>query len=420
MTRHAGKLLLALALVVFMVTPAFSAEQYIDDVVHNKITVCKYVKLAVERHLSDLERVGNEDFPYYFDETKAKRVINFIQELRHTKGEWATRQQKLKLESAQQFICWVVYGWRCNDTGLRRFTKAYIEEARKNGKTTFAAGLANYAFMADGEEGAEVYCIATKKDQSKISWGEAERQLQKHPVLRKRIKTYKMNSTVVIPGTASLMKPLGKDSDTEDGLNPHFVLVDEYHAHPTNEMINVMESGMAARTQPLTFIITTAGFDKNKPCYQEERSLIVDILENNLDPLPENIFGIIFTLDEGDDWTDPNVWIKANPNLGVSVKQGYLEKRVQEALLSQLSRTISRQRISTYGLRLLLGGLLLKPGKPATGKPVKICLPAELVSAHWTFLQILTLPHGCYAFLLMTIMSLINFYTDSLFQKTTF
>ena len=334
MTRRTGKSLFVAVILVIMAQPIFTAEDYIDDVLKNRITVCKYTRLAVERHVNDLKRSETEDFPYRFNPEKAKRKIIFTQELRHTKGEWASRKQKLFLEPWQQFKDWCVYGWEEKDTGYRRFRKVYIEEARKNGKTTDAAAAANYALLADKESGAEVYCIATKKDQAKIGWSEAERQIQKHPLLKQRTRTYKMNSTVIIPGTASLMRPLGKDSDTEDGQNPHFVLVDEYHAHQTNEMISVMESGMGARTQPMIYIITTAGFDKNGPCYQEERQLVIDILEKNLDPVPEHIFGIIYTLDDNDDWTDENVWVKANPNIGVSISWDYLRKQVSEALAS--------------------------------------------------------------------------------------
>ncbi|OPL13137.1 MAG: hypothetical protein AVO39_10975 [delta proteobacterium MLS_D] len=319
---------------IIMAQTAYTAEWYMDQVLTEKEVVGKYVRLAVERHVNDLERAKTDEFPYRFNREKAIRKIRFTQELRHTKGEWAARRQKLSLEPWQQFIDWVVYGWERKDNGLRRFTKVYEEEARKNGKTTRGAAAANYALTVDGEAGAEVYFIATKKDQAKIAWSEAERQIQKHPFLRTKTKTYKMNSTVVIPGTATLMRPLGQDSDTEDGLNPHFVLVDEYHAHPTNELINVMESGMGARQQPMTYIITTAGFDKNKPCFQEERQLVVDILERNINPVPETIFGIIFSLDDDDDWTNENVWVKANPNLGVSVSWDYLRKQVNEALLS--------------------------------------------------------------------------------------
>lgn len=313
---------------------SYTAESYITDVLEGNITVCKFVKLAVERHLNDLKRQNTEAFPYWFDEEEAKNKIDFSQELRHTKGKWAKMRMKLQLEPWQQFIDWVVFGWKRSGTNLRRFNKSYIEVARKNGKTTKAATDNNYCFFADGEEGPENYCIATKKDQAKIAWRESKEQIEKHPYLRKIAKTYKQNSTVVIPGTQALMRPVGKDSDTEDGQNPHFVLVDEYHAHKTAELLNVMEDGMGSREQPLLEIITTAGYDKNAPCFQEERDLIVKILERTLDPLPEDVFGIIFTLDEGDDWTDENVWGKSNPNLGVSISIDYLRSQVRKALAS--------------------------------------------------------------------------------------
>ena len=318
----------------------YTANQYIDDVVSGRQVTGKYVRLAVERHLNDLERAkaGDPEFPYYFDEAAAERVIDFKQQLRHTKGEWANPRKhdtRIRLEPWQQFKDWVLFGWR-RPGGYRRFTKAYIEVARKNGKTTDAAAIANYCFLMDRprEMGPEVYCVATKKDQAKIAWEEAERQVQKQSFLKKLTRTYKQTSTVIIPGTAARMRPLGKDSHTEDALNPHFVLVDEYHAHRDNSMLEVMESALAAREQPLIYIITTAGFDKNSACYQEERALAVQVLERSLNPVPETYFCLIYALDEDDDWTDPDVWIKSNPNLGVSVRWDYLEKRIQAALLS--------------------------------------------------------------------------------------
>jgi len=328
----------AIILVVAMST--YTAQQYIEDVLSGSQVVGKYTRLAVDRHLLDLKRAESRDpeFPYYFDEAQAIRVIDFKQQLRHTKGEWANPRKhdtRIRLEPWQQFKDWVLFGWR-REGDYRRFTKAYIEVGRKNGKTTDGAATANYCFLMDRpqEMGAEVYCVATKRDQAKIAWEEAERQIQKQPFLRKLIKTYKQSSSVIIPGTAARMKPLGKDSHTEDALNPHFVLIDEYHAHRDNSMLEVMESGLGAREQPLIYIITTAGFDKNSACYQEERSLAVQILERTVQPVPETYFCLIYTLDEEDDWTDPDVWIKANPNLGVSVRWEYLEKRIQAALQS--------------------------------------------------------------------------------------
>ena len=330
-----------LFLTVISMSTVFSAKRYMQDVLSGRQVSCRWVKLSVQRHLDDLERAksGDAEFPYYFDEHQAKRVIEFKQELRHTQGEWANpriHDTRLRLEPWQQFIDWVLFGWRRTDNGCRRFTKAYIEVARKNGKTTIAAATANYCFLLDSprEVGPEVYCIATKRDQAKKAWGEAERQLSRHPFLRNKIRTYRQSSTIVIPGTSALMRPLGRDSDTEDALNPHFVLVDEYHAHKDNSMLEVMESGMGARRQPLAYIITTAGFDKTSACFQEEHTLAESVLERSMEPVAEHFFCIIFSLDEGDDWTDRNVWIKANPNLGISVSWEHLEDRVLSALQS--------------------------------------------------------------------------------------
>jgi phage terminase large subunit-like protein len=323
---------------IMAIAMTFTAQQYIDDVLAGRQIVGKYTRLAVERHVNDLKRVGQPDFPYYFDEAQAQRAITFASQLEHTKGEWADVRKHdthIHLEPFQQFRFWCVFGWRRTD-GYRRFTKVYCEEARKNGKTTEAAIVANYCFFADRprEIGPEAYFVATKRDQAKICFDEAERQAERNHVLKARMRYYRQNTTVVIPGEASRMKPIGQDSDTEDGLNPHVVIVDEYHAHKTNELISVMQSGMGARRQPLLWIITTAGTDINSPCYQEERSLVIKILERTIDIVPENVWGIIYSIDENDDWTDENVWIKSNPNLGISVSWKYLRERVAEALAS--------------------------------------------------------------------------------------
>jgi len=344
-----------LVLLAAVMTIQYSAAQYMNDVLSGKQVTCKWVKLAVKRQLNDLERVQKDDpdFPFYFDEEEAKRVIDFKQALRHTQGEWANprlHDTRIRLEPWQQFIDWVLFGWRRKSDGCRRFTKAYITVGRKNGKTVDAAATANYCFFTDSpkEIGPEIYFTATKKDQAKKAWDEAQRQIERHPALDNRSKHYKQNHTIVIPGTASIMRPLSKDSKTEDALNPHFVVVDEYHAHADNSMLEVMESGMGARRQPMIYIITTAGFDKNSACYQEEQLLAEKILERSIEPIPENIFCIIYTLDEKDDWADPKTWIKANPNLGVSVEWKYLEDRIKLALISPAKQN----RIITKNLNI--------------------------------------------------------------------
>jgi len=338
--KYRAPLLFFSSIILVVAMSTYTAYQYIEDVLSGRQVVGKYTHLTVERHVRDLERAESNDpeFPYYFDEAQAMRIIDFKQQLRHTKGDWANprlHDTRIRLEPWQQFKDWVLFGWR-RPGGYRRFTKAYIEVGRKNGKTTDGAATANYCFLMDSprEMGPEVYCVATKKDQAKIAWEEAERQIHKQPYLQGLIKTYKQGSTIVVPGTAAQMKPLGKDSHTEDALNPHFVLIDEYHAHRDNSMLEVMESALGAREQPLVYIITTAGFDKNSACYQEERSMAIQILERSIEPILETYFCLIYTLDEEDDWANPDVWIKANPNLGVSVRWEYLEKRIQEALQS--------------------------------------------------------------------------------------
>jgi phage terminase large subunit-like protein len=308
-------------------------QGYIEDVLSGKVVVCKYVRLAVERHVNDLARQNTEEFPFYFDAKAANRKIAFSQDQRHIKGEWAKRKMKITLEPWQQFIDAMIFGWKRSNSGLRRFTKAYIEVARKNGKTIMGATTANYCLFADGEEGAEVYFCATKRDQAKIAWTYAQLQIDKNVTLKQKVSLFKMSSTITINGTASLMRPVGQDSDTEDGLNPSFVLIDEYHAHRSADLLNVMQNGMGSRAQPLLYIITTAGFDKNSPCFQEERTLIVGMLEKSI-PSPETVFGIIYSLDEDDDWADEKVWVKANPNLGVSVYHEFLRSQVTQAIAS--------------------------------------------------------------------------------------
>ena len=308
------------------------AERYIQQVTDGSIVVCSYVKLAVQRHLDDIDRQNTPDFPYWFDRKAAERKIQFTELLRHIEGPLANAKAKFKLEDWQQFIDWCLFGWKRVGTNTRRFRKAYIEVARKNGKSLMASAATWYCAVMDGEEGPQIYSVATKREQAMAVWKAVRAQIDFQPSFKNMTKTYQQNFSIVIPSNHGVIRPLGRDHKTEDGLNPHFVCVDEYHAHPTSEMLNVMENGMGARSQPLMYIITTAGFDMNCPCYQEERHMVTGILEGTMQPRPENVFGIIYTLDEGDDWQNPNCWSKANPNLGVSVSYDFIDSQVTQAL----------------------------------------------------------------------------------------
>lgn len=345
--RRSGAIAAVLLVLAAVTTMSdYTAERYIDDVVAGREVVGKYTRLAVERHLRDLERAETDpDFPYHFDERQARRAIDFKQQLRHTTGEWANprlHDTRIRLEPWQQFKDWVLFGWRRAD-GYRRFTKAYITVARKNGKTTDAAATANYCFHADRprEYGPQVYMVGPKKEQGKIAWDEARRQIQHHPILKGRSRVYKQGSVVTLhDDDAAKMTIWGRDAEAQDGFNPSFALVDEAHLYPGNQQMEVIESGMGARRQPLIYIITTAGVDINSPVRQEEHELALRTLEGAVNPAPEQFFALIYQLDEGDDWTDEVVWKKANPNLGVSVSWDYLRERIQDAL-----RVPSRQNL---------------------------------------------------------------------------
>ncbi len=323
-----------------VMSSGYTAMRYAEDVIAGRQVVCKYTRFAVERHLRDLDRAASHDpsFPYRFDEHQAARIIDFKQQLRHTQGPWANprlHDTRIRLGPWQQFKDWVLFGWRHVETQYRRFTKCYETVGRKNGKTTDAAATANACYFADRprEMGPQVYCVATKRDQAKIAWEEAKRQIERHPVLRERARIYKQNSVITLRAdSAAKFTIWGKDADTQDGFNPSVAVVDEMHALPDNSMIEVIESGLGSRPQPLELIITTAGFDKSSACYQEEHTLAERVLERSIDPVPENYLCFIYTLDEGDDFQDPDVWIKPNPNLGVSVSREYLHDRVQTAL----------------------------------------------------------------------------------------
>lgn len=296
-------------------------EQYIDDVVSGRQVACKWVRLAVQRHVRDLETGAGRGL--WFDHAAARHVIDFFGFLRHSKGEWAGTP--VRLGPWQQFVVGCLFGWKRAD-GLRRFRTGFLEVSRKAGKSTLAAGVGLYLLDADGEGGAEVYSAATKRSQAKITFDEATRMVKGSPFLRRRIKTVRDNLHIV--NTASKFEPLGRDADSMDGLNIHGVIVDELHAHKTRDVWDVLETATGARRQPLMFAITTAGFDRTSVCW-EMHEYTQKLLERLV--VDDSFFGIIFAIDEEDDWEDERTWVKANPNLGISVKIDDLQRKALKA-----------------------------------------------------------------------------------------
>lgn len=303
------------------------AEKYARDVVSGKIPTNCLARMACERHLRDIDEGHKRGL--WFDPLDAQDAIDFFGFLKHSKGEWAG--QSFVLEPWQQFIVYSLFGWKRAD-GLRRFREAYVEVPRKNGKSTLAAGIGMYLFIGDGEPGAEVYCAATKKDQARIVFKEAERMRAASPSLSRRIEKFRDNMS--IPGTASKFEPLGADDDTLDGLNIHGAIIDEYHAHKTAAVYEVIDTATGARRQPLNFTITTSGSDRESPCYKQHRyceQILEEILED------DRLFAIIYCLElgtaqaPGDDWTVAKNWTKSNPNMGVSCKLDDLQGKALKA-----------------------------------------------------------------------------------------
>lgn len=280
-------------------------NEYIDAVLSGQIVVCKHLKLAVKRHVHDLEKEG---FPYYFDDKSAQAAIRFFCEQVHTKGKLA--RQKLVPQPWQEFVLAMLYGWRRKDTNKRRFRRVYLQVARKNGKTFFASGVGLLDLY--NEPGAEVVSAATKRDQAKIAFTNAKNTVKYSPVLSKLYKVYAQSITC----EDGKFEALSSDSKSLDGLNVSCGIIDEYHAHKTDDLLNVIESSMGAREQPLIFIITTAGHELSYPCH-EEYERVCKMLEGAKGYENDTYLGIIYELDKNDDPTNPKNWIKANPNLDV-------------------------------------------------------------------------------------------------------
>ena len=302
------------------------AEKYITDVIAGKIVTSKLVRLACERHQRDLADGYTRNLK--FDPAKAQHVITFIEQFcHHSQGEWAG--QRVTLAPWQCAMLWILYGWRWADTGYKRFKFAYVELAKGNGKSFLASAIGLYELIASGEPGAEVYTVATKKDQARIVFSEAERMVSKSPALKQRIKSYRDN--LHIQGTASKFQPLSSDEDSLDGPRPQCLIADELHAWGSSarKLWDVLANALGKRRSPLFLVITTAGSGEESLCRQQH-----NYCEKVLSGIhgDESWFAWVCGLDKDDDYLDDKNWIKANPNLGVSVNLKELREAVNKAM----------------------------------------------------------------------------------------
>lgn len=291
--------------------------QYAKDCINDTKHCCQKHRWACERFLRDISREGTDEFPYIFDDAKAERFYKWASLHKHTKGVLVNTP--IIFTPIQRFIFGNIYGWIHKDTGYRRFTKAYWQVGRKNAKSQSLGLVGDYELMALGEDNSEVYIGATKTLQAKIIYNEVLAMLKKSSALFKG-KWKEAYSTIVHIKSNSIMRALSKDDGkTGDGLNPQCGLIDEYHAHPTDEILEVIKTGMIARRQPLLFIITTAGNNLGGPCYRIEYPLVSKILNPDIEFDIPDYFCMVNELDrdeEGnliDDINDEECWIKANP-----------------------------------------------------------------------------------------------------------
>jgi phage terminase large subunit-like protein len=303
------------------------AKKYANDVIFGKIAACELTIKACKRFVDDLKKSKNKKAsPWLYDEDEAHIACAFIEMLPHVKGDKAKQRETITLQPWQAFVVCNLFGWYVKKTGYRRFTEAYIEVPRKNGKSTLLAAIGLYMLLLDGEEGAEVYSGATTEKQAWEVFGTARAMIRRSPKLINKLGVVVMAKNLSVEMTNSKFEPL--IGEPGDGSNPHCAIVDEYHEHKTNTLVDTMETGMGARKQPMLIQITTAGNDTSRPCYEKRQDLI-KVLDGTMNA-PDK-FVLIYGIDKEDDWTDLRVWKKANPNYGVSVEPSFLERQLNDA-----------------------------------------------------------------------------------------
>ena len=263
----------------------------------------------------------------YFDLPAAERVCNFFQRfLRHSKGEWAGRPFELLDWQWEQIVA-PLFGWKRAD-GTRRYRRGYIEVPKKNGKSALFSGLSLYLLMADGEPGAEIYSAAVDRDQAGIVYNEAANMVEASPALLSKLDVVRSTKRIVFKQTRSVYRALSADVPAKEGLNAHAVLIDELHAQKNRELWDTLRYAGASRRQPLNLAITTAGYDRHSICWEQHcyaEQVLTGVIEDS------SFFAFISAAGPEDDWTDPEVWKKANPSFGTTVNAEQFAEDCNEA-----------------------------------------------------------------------------------------
>lgn len=311
-------------------------EEYNEWIKANPKKVCKKVKTVYARVVEDLKTPKvvsfynkltgkTETHTYIFDEKKSLKCINFIERYcRQSKGKWAGKP--LKLELWQKAFLQTVFGFVDKDTGLRKYKKAILFVARKNGKSALDSGVANYMLTKDGEGGAEIYSVATKREQAKVVWEESKRMIKKSPSLAKRIRC--LIGGIYYDATDSFFRALASDSNSLDGLNSSLVICDEVHAWKDKNLMDVMYDSMSAREQPLLLETSTMGTVRQN-VFDIEYDYGSQVIDGTVPD--ETLFPVIYELDEEKEWLDEECWMKANPALGTIKSIKDIREKVERA-----------------------------------------------------------------------------------------
>lgn len=295
-------------------------KQYAKDVIEGKIIAGNYVLLACKRYLSFFDK-------YDFRPDKAEKVVNFIQSLKHFQGKSAGKP--FILEDWQRFFVYGIFGFYHPNTDKRVCRTAILLISRKNGKSAFASAIMLYMMMADGERGAEIDCLANSRNQANIVFEFCKKFARSIDPKSKYIKQYR--EMLQFPKQDAKLQTLASDTSNLDGYSPYCAVLDEVHEYKDSKLVDVMESGMGFREDPLTLLCTTAGFNLNGYLFTQ-RQVWIDILNNNKQE--DSTFPLLYELDKDDDWKDPAVWKKANPNLDITVTSDYIQQQVTKAINS--------------------------------------------------------------------------------------
>ena len=298
-------------------------REYWRKIESGEIVTSRRVKAVYGRLMAEMDSPA-ADSPYYFDEETGERPIIFIE--RFCKQSQGTLGAPLRLELFQKAFIQTLFGWILKETGYRRFRETLFLVGRKNGKSTLLAALALYMLVADYEGAAEIYSVATKKDQARKTLTEAVNMVKQSPELRAIIK--KRRNDIYFPATASTFEALASDSNTLDGLNSHAVIIDELHAIRDRNLYEVMKQSTSSRRQPLVIMITTSGTVRES-VFDNLYGLACDIADGKV--TEDTFLPVLYELDARAEWTDPQAWIKANPGLGTIKQYATLAAFVERA-----------------------------------------------------------------------------------------